>query len=109
TAQLLGGAPLVARRGDDVAMLPSGRLPWAYGGFTGDGSGWLRWYVFDGRGLFRPDEDVPVKGWLRPVMSRDGGVLGEWDRSVETVEYTLLDGKGTEVASGHAPVDAAGG
>ncbi len=33
----------------------------------------LRWYVFDDRAMYRPGEEVHVKGWLRRVGGRQDG------------------------------------
>ena len=30
----------------------------------------LRWYVFDDRQMYRPGEEVHVKGWLRRIGAR---------------------------------------
>ena len=68
----LGDAPaplLVARRGKDLAILPSQTGWWA------EGAGWrrtartdtLRFLVFDDRKMYRPGETVRVKGWLRRI------------------------------------------
>ncbi len=57
---------LVAKSGDQTAILPANLYYW------GD-EGWkqqpltdvLQWYVFDDRKMYRPGEEVHVKGWIR--------------------------------------------
>ncbi len=66
---------LVARRGQDLALLPSDSSWWH------ERSGWersepsdgLRFYTFDDRRLYRPGEEVRVKGWLRQCRGRPSG------------------------------------
>ena len=63
-----GATYLVASRGADKAMLLHSPYIW-------DDTGWqpsspsdsLRWYVFDDRKMYRPGEEVHIKGWLRQV------------------------------------------
>src|SRR4030095_11964974 len=66
-----GKKMLIARSGKDVAFLPDD-LSW----WDGENYGtWrkqavedvLNWHVFDDRGMYRPGEEVRVKGWLRKV------------------------------------------
>jgi uncharacterized protein YfaS (alpha-2-macroglobulin family) len=108
------GAPtslLLARRGADTAFLPE-RSDW-----WGDTSAWvrseageeLRWYVFDDRKMYRPDEEVSVKGWLRRVGAGRGGDVGALAGAAESVSYTLSDSRGNEVLKGSARLNALGG
>ena len=108
------GAPtslLLARRGADTAFLPE-RDDW-----WGDESAWvksvageeLRWYVFDDRKMYRPGEEVSVKGWLRRVGSGRGGDVGPLAGAAEMVSYTLNDPQGNEVLKGSARINALGG
>ncbi|MEO6391581.1 MAG: Ig-like domain-containing protein, partial [Pyrinomonadaceae bacterium] len=60
---------LVARQGRDVAILPEQTE------YYGGGYSWfrraqpdeLRWFVFDDRKMYRPGEEVHIKGWMRIV------------------------------------------
>jgi uncharacterized protein YfaS (alpha-2-macroglobulin family) len=108
------GAPtslLLARRGADTAFLPE-RSDW-----WGDTSAWvrseageeLRWYVFDDRKMYRPNEEVSVKGWLRRVGVGRGGDVGALAGAAESVSYTLMDSRGNEVLKGTARLNALGG
>src|SRR5262249_46494525 len=66
---------VVARKGDDVAFLPESIWWWNPSGswHTMELDPELRWYVFDDRGLYRPGEDVKIKGWIRAIDPRKGG------------------------------------
>ncbi|MGH9832733.1 MAG: alpha-2-macroglobulin family protein [Blastocatellia bacterium] len=106
-----GKKMLVARRGNDVAFLPEDLGWWD----DGNQSGWrkqpagdaLRWHVFDDRGMYRPGEEVRIKGWLRSVGS---GPKGDVAMAGATgVNYVLRDSRGNEVLKGSARVNAAGG
>ena len=57
---------LVARQADDVAFLPKSAYIWG----DDDWHPWpvedsLLWYVFDDRQMYRPGEEVHLKGWIR--------------------------------------------
>jgi uncharacterized protein YfaS (alpha-2-macroglobulin family) len=101
---------LVARQGDDVAMLPASE--YAYGGDV-----WtkrtpnvqLQWYVTDDRELYRPGEEVSLKGWLRRIdYGKNGDVTGI-QGAVERVDYIVNDAQGVQIAKGTAKVNALGG
>jgi alpha-2-macroglobulin len=36
----------------------------------------LRWYVFDDRQMYRPGEEVHIKGWLRRIGGKQDGDVG---------------------------------
>jgi uncharacterized protein YfaS (alpha-2-macroglobulin family) len=106
-----GSRILVARKGHDVAILPENDYWW------NDRSSWvknergdsLRWFVFDDRQIYRPGEEVHVKGWIRQVSNRKGGDVESLDGSLSTVTYVVKDSRGNEVLKGEARVNALGG
>ena len=111
---LPGEAPralLVARRGADLAMLPYTTSGWS------EGAGWqrrergdaLRFYVFDDRKLYRPGEEVRVKGWVRRIGAGPTGDIAPSPPALKAVGWTLHDSQGNEVAKGSAPVHGLGG
>ena len=68
---------LVARQGDDVAMLPASTYFWGDERLDRRARcDELRWYVFDDRQMYRPGEEVHVKGWMRRVGGRQDGDVG---------------------------------
>lgn len=112
-ATLTLGAPataLLARKGNDVALLPARTSWWDQTGWQrGPGQDQLRWLVFDDRGLYRPGEDARVKGWVRLIGHDPSGDVEAAPAAVQSVTYVLRDSQGNEVAKGTAPVGALGG
>jgi alpha-2-macroglobulin len=107
-----GKKMLIARNGKDAAFLPEDLRWWDDGNY----GGWrkqalddvLSWHVFDDRGMYRPGEEVRLKGWLRKVGAGPRGdvaMVGD----VTSVNYSLKDSQGNEVLKGDARVNAAGG
>ncbi len=110
----LGEVPaplLVARRGKDLAILPSQTGWWA------EGAGWrrtprtdaLRFLVFDDRKMYRPGETVRVKGWLRRIGAGPRGDVEALPSEVSALAWTLVDAQGNEVGKGEARVGGLGG
>jgi hypothetical protein len=103
---------LVARRGNDVAILPEGAENW----WSPNGN-WhhkpqndeLRWYVFDDRKLYRPGEEVHLKGWIRRVGAGKGGDVGPLNGAVKRVSYSIKDQVGNEVGKGELALNIFGG
>jgi uncharacterized protein YfaS (alpha-2-macroglobulin family) len=105
---LAGYNLLVAHRGNDYALLPK-NFQWYDGGSWDQQSARdaLAWHVFDDRGLYKPGEEVRVKGWLRRI---GGGPLGDVGAAgITAVSYTLNDSRGNEITKGTLNVNALGG
>jgi alpha-2-macroglobulin len=106
----VGQKLLIARKGKDLAILPEDFNWW------NDHTGWknqrlidsVRWHVFDDRGMYKPGEEVHIKGWLRRISAGPKGDVGLFGNS-ENVNYTLKDSRGNEVLKGSARVNALGG
>ncbi len=102
---------LVARKGRDVAILPENNYWW------NDRSGWvkkdsgysLRWFVFDDRQMYRPGEEVHVKGWIRRIGDGKGGDVSLPDIGQASVAYVVKDSRSNDVAKGEARINALGG
>ncbi|MCJ7703506.1 MAG: MG2 domain-containing protein [Anaerolineales bacterium] len=105
-----GIAYLVARNGDDTTFLP----PSSY--FWGD-ENWsprtvndeLRWYVYDDRQMYRPGEEVHIKGWLREVGGKQDGDVGLVGSGLEAVSYQVYDPQGNNLGGDRIKVNALGG
>ena len=103
---------LVARRGNDVAILPENPNGW----WSENGS-WrkkpqpdeLLWYVFDDRQLYRPGEEVHIKGWIRRLGTGSGGDVGPLNGAIKTVNYVIEDEQENEVKAGVLTPNAFGG
>ncbi|MDX6712028.1 MAG: alpha-2-macroglobulin, partial [Blastocatellia bacterium] len=104
---------LVARRGDDVAILPQSIYPnyrsYGHGWRSSDSSESIGWYVFDDRRLYRPGEEVNVKGWIRKVNLSPLGDTELYGSAGESVNYILKDSQDNEVTKGKAILNALAG
>ncbi len=102
---------LVARQGRDIAILPENLYFWTQGGawFRKSTSDALRWYVFDDRKMYRPGEEVHVKGWIRRIGAGQTGDIGPLDGAVKSVSYVLKDSRGNESGKGSIQINALGG
>ena len=112
TTNMKGPNVLIARKGDDMAFV-TGRNNY----YDADYGDWLKrtpaaspiWYVADDRRLYKPGEDVTLKGWLRMMDPAKHGDIGALDGAVTSVTYRVLDAVGNQIAKGDAPVGALGG
>jgi alpha-2-macroglobulin len=102
---------LIARRGKDVAFLPEQTdYYWQDSGnwYKKNVSDSLRWFVFDDRKMYRPKEEVAVKGYIRVY---EGGKFGDvqplGDRA-SGVFYSVRDARGNEIVKGSANLNAFG-
>ena len=98
-------AILVAEHGGDTAVLSA-----ALGGFWEASAlrDTARWAVFDDRGIYRPGEEVRIKGWVRRLtLSSDARIRPVGDGA--SVDYVARDTFGNELATGSAPLTGTGG
>ncbi|GAB4421517.1 MAG: alpha-2-macroglobulin [Anaerolineales bacterium] len=106
----IGVTYLTAQRGDDIAILPASTHLW-------DETGWsrrspsetLRWYVFDDRAMYRPGEEVHLKGWIRLIGAKQDGDVALVGDMLQTVSYQIYDPQGNDLGSGQAEVNPLGG
>ncbi|HEV7745746.1 MAG TPA: DUF6049 family protein [Pyrinomonadaceae bacterium] len=106
---------IMARRGKDLAILsqeysiypqsvnhPSWRG--AYGRSTD------RWYVFDDRHLYRPGEEVNIKGWIREIQLTPTGDTEMFiPDSEKTLNYMLEDSEDNQLVKGTVKLNALAG
>ena len=105
-----GTAMLVATRGTDVAFVTDDS------GWYSEAGGWtkqsraqeLAWYVVDDRKLYKPGEEMSLKGLLRVVDPGKGGDVGGTQGAVTTVGYEVTDSQGNQIAKGSTKVSAVG-
>lgn len=103
---------LLAQQGNDVAFLPNNI--YYYGN---PGSGWskrpsqdqLRWYLFDDRQLYRPGEEVHIKGWVRGFEDRADGDIVLVGDAIGALQYIISDPQGNQIADGSVEVSELGG
>ena len=88
--------------GADVALLPVNHHPHQPGVQ-------LRWFTFDDRHLYRPKEEVRLKGWIRRVDLNEGGDVMALGEALKRVEYQVIDAHGQKIGAGKAELDPLGG
>ncbi|MGD8807393.1 MAG: alpha-2-macroglobulin family protein, partial [Chloroflexota bacterium] len=105
-----GIVALVASSGDDRAMLPQSNFIWDDGSWSPRPvTDELRWYVFDDRSMYRPGEEVHVKGWLRRVGGGKAGDVGLVGADLSSVQWQVIGAQGNELVSGRSEANALGG
>ncbi|MEO8843521.1 MAG: DUF6049 family protein [Kofleriaceae bacterium] len=107
-----GPTMLTARLGDDLAFVTgqNGYYENDYGTWVKRASGQtLTSYVVDDRKLYKPNEEVSLKGWLRLVDQNKGGDVGPLGTAVTSVDYVVNDSQGNQIAKGSAKINPAGG
>ncbi len=68
----------------------------------------MRWTVFDDRKMYRPNEEVSIKGYLRKVTGGKFTDIAEIGEMAKTVNYVLRDPRNNEIAKGTAELNAFG-
>ena len=101
---------LTAQQGADKALLPQSSNYWYdEGWYRRSLSDDLRWYVFDDRGMYRPGEDIHIKGWMRRVGGGQLGDVGLIGDDAESVTYQIVGPQGNELGTGEVDVNSLGG
>ncbi len=102
---------LIAKNGRDVAFLPENtEYYWQDNGnwYKKASSDYLRWFVFDDRKLYKPKEEVAVKGYIRKIIAgKLGDVTGLGD-SAGGFTYSVKDPRNNEIAKGTGNLNAFG-
>ncbi|MCY7348670.1 MAG: Ig-like domain-containing protein, partial [Pyrinomonadaceae bacterium] len=102
---------LIARKGKDVAFLPENTdYYWQETGnwYRKTASDYLRWFTFDDRKMYRPKEEVNVKGYIRKITAGKFGdvePIGDVDRAIS---YSVKDAQNNEIAKGATNLNAFG-
>lgn len=105
-----GVSLMVARKDDDMAILPSSTYFWGDGEWSSRPSlDDLRWYIFDDRQMYRPGEEVHVKGWMRRVGGKQGGDVELLGSDARSVSFLVFGPQGNELREGESSVNALGG
>ncbi|MBC8121317.1 MAG: Ig-like domain-containing protein, partial [Gemmatimonadaceae bacterium] len=91
------GSLLIARRGPDTAFLPDS--DWT--GSSAEKT--LRWYVVDDRKLYRPGEEVHLKGWVRQADEEPVPI------SARQVTYKVYDSQNNQLSQGTCTLNTLGG
>ncbi|MFT3894350.1 MAG: hypothetical protein QM730_22185 [Anaerolineales bacterium] len=106
----MGASYLVANKGADQAILPRSMYGW-YGDYWNPFQvyDFLRWYVYDDRQMYKPGEEVHIKGWLQLIGARQNGDVGLAGDRLRTIDYQITDATGNAITNGQAEVNTAGG
>jgi uncharacterized protein YfaS (alpha-2-macroglobulin family) len=103
---------LIAKRGKDKAFMPEqSDYYWQdYGNWYKKGvSNYASWFVFDDRKMYRPKEEVSIKGYIRQITGGKLGDVGSFEIPANSnVSYTLTDSRGNKILDGTAPLNAFG-
>ncbi len=105
-----GAAYLTAQLGADQALLPRSSYFWSQETWNRQPvTDSLRWYVFDDRQMYRPGEDVHIKGWLRRVGGGQTGDVGLLESGLNALNYRVVESQGNEIGSGQVQINTLGG
>ncbi|MEZ5426213.1 MAG: DUF6049 family protein [Pyrinomonadaceae bacterium] len=102
---------LIARSGKDVAFLPENSdYYWRQSGnwYKKGESETLRWFVFDDRKMYRPKEEVSVKGYIRVYQTGKLGDVEALGDRASGLNFSVKDARNNEIAKGTANLNAFG-
>ncbi len=110
------GAPkqqnlLIAKKGKDIAFLPENTdYYWQDAGnwYKKSLSDSLRWFTFDDRKMYRPKEEVSLKGYIRRITAGKFGDVEPLGDAGGAINYSVKDSQNNEIAKGAANLNAFG-
>ncbi len=102
---------LIARKGNDVAFLPENTEYY----YQENGSWYrkpnadsLRWFVFDDCKMYRPKEEVNIKGYIRKITGGKFGDVAPLGDAAGGLTYSVKDSRDNEIGKGTANLNAFG-
>ncbi|MBC7900380.1 MAG: hypothetical protein H7070_10045, partial [Saprospiraceae bacterium] len=102
---------LIAKRGKDTAFLPENtEYYWQDSGtwYKKTQSDSLRWFVFDDRKMYKPKEEVAVKGYIRKITAGKLGDVEGLGDAASGLTYSVKDARNNEIAKGEGNLNAFG-
>ncbi len=102
---------LIAKKGKDVAFLPENTdYYWQDSGswYKKPGYDQLRWFTFDDRKMYRPKEEVALKGYIRKITAGKFGDVEPLGDVGGAMTYSVKDAQNNEVAKGTTNLNAFG-
>jgi alpha-2-macroglobulin len=102
---------LIAKRGKDTAFLPENtEYYWQDSGnwYKKTSSDYLRWFVFDDRKMYRPKEEVAVKGYIRMITAGKLGDVEGLAGKASGLTYSVKDSRNNEIAKGEGNLNSFG-
>ncbi|MBK6693678.1 MAG: hypothetical protein IPG50_15940 [Myxococcales bacterium] len=100
------GEVVVARKGSDVAMLTD-RYDADLSLTRRALSDSIRFFTYDDRRMYKPGEEVHVKGWVRLQKNEIGGDLAA--AGAKSLSFKANDPRGSKITEGKAVIDESGG
>ena len=89
---------LTAQKGEDFAFLPHSQYFWGDDAWRRqDMQDNLLWYVFDDRAMYRPGEEVHIKGWLRRLETSKDGDLELVGNTVDRINVQVFGPQGNQI------------
>jgi uncharacterized protein YfaS (alpha-2-macroglobulin family) len=99
---------LTVQDGEDIAFLPRNLYYYGNGWESSTDYDTLRWVIFDDRAIYRPGEEVSIKGWVRLIEAGPEGDV-RLAGGLQTVNYTVYGPQGNQLETGSAQVNSFGG
>ncbi|MEP6902935.1 MAG: MG2 domain-containing protein, partial [Actinomycetota bacterium] len=99
-----GSVFLVAKNNADSAILNNSYIDWR--NYWQNGT--TRWFVFDDRKMYRPNEEVSIKGYLRKVTGGKFTDIAALGTEKKSVNYILRDPRNNEIARGTVQINTFG-
>lgn len=102
---------LIAKRGRDTAFLPENtEYYWQDNGnwYRKSQSDALRWFVFDDRKMYKPKEEVAVKGYIRKITAGKLGDVEGLGDAASGLNWSAKDPQNNEIAKGTANLNVFG-
>ncbi len=102
---------LIAKRGKDVAFLPENTdyyYQQAGNWYKKPETDSLRWFVFDDRKMYRPKEEVSVKGYIRVYQGGKFGDIAQLADKASGLTFSVKNSQNNEIAKGAANLNAFG-
>ena len=104
-----GGLLIVQSANGDMAILPEHTDYYQSSNwYRRPAGGFRRWSVFNDRGMYRPNEEVSVKGYVRQVTGGKFSDIAEFDGEYKEVFYRVKDSRGNEILKGQTTLNAFG-
>lgn len=102
---------LIAKRGNDTAFLPENTdYYWQDSGtwYKKVETDSLRWFVFDDRKMYKPKEEVAVKGYIRKITAGKLGDVEGLNDAAGGLTYSVKDARNNEIAKGEGNLNVFG-
>ncbi|HSH02251.1 MAG TPA: alpha-2-macroglobulin family protein [Anaerolineae bacterium] len=104
------GGMLIATQGNDTTILPASTYHWEPNNWQSrPQNDALRWYVFDDRQMYRPGEDVHIKGWVRLIDNNTSYDIQSPPTGMTAIQYQIYDPQWNEMTSGQVDINSFGG